>query len=67
MPKISILVLLIEIYTKGIGIEFGNILSENIYYNNVELKNLLLISSFLSLILGTLVGLAQTRIKRLLA
>ena len=30
-------------------------------------KNLLLISSFLSLLLGTIVGLAQTRIKRLLA
>jgi NADH:ubiquinone oxidoreductase subunit 2 (subunit N) len=32
-----------------------------------EIRNLLLISSLLSLILGTLVGLAQTRIKRLLA
>lgn len=45
-------------------------------FNNEELNNLsvrqeirylLLISSLLSLILGTLVGLAQTRIKRLLA
>ena len=31
------------------------------------LKNLLLISSLLSLLIGTIVGLAQTRIKRLLA
>ena len=33
----------------------------------VVLKNLLLISSLLSLIIGTIVGLAQSRIKRLLA
>ena len=41
-----------------------NLLSENI--TNI-LKNLLLISSLLSLIIGTIVGLAQTKIKRLLA
>jgi NADH-ubiquinone oxidoreductase chain 2 len=36
-------------------------------YNINLLKNLLLISSFFSLIIGTIVGLAQTKIKRLLA
>ncbi len=35
--------------------------------NFTEIRYLLLISSLLSLILGTIVGLAQTRIKRLLA
>ena len=39
------------------------------YLNSLSevVKNLLLISSFLSLLLGSIVGLAQTRIKRLLA
>jgi NADH-ubiquinone oxidoreductase chain 2 len=50
---------------------------QNINFNNLDLslknnnisviKNLLLISSLLSLILGTIVGLAQIKIKRLLA
>ena len=45
-----------------------NIESDNINSNSIYvLKNLLLISSLLSLIIGTIVGLAQTRIKRLLA
>jgi NADH-ubiquinone oxidoreductase chain 2 len=39
----------------------------NISNNGSILKNLLLISSVLSLIVGTIVGLAQSRIKRLLA
>ena len=43
-----------------------NLLEGNIMNMNL-LKNLLLISSLLSLIIGTVVGLAQTRIKRLLA
>lgn len=67
MPKISILILLLEIFTQGLGIEIGLSISNNINYKFVEVKNLLLISSLLSLIIGTLVGLAQTRIKRLLA
>jgi len=104
LPKISILILLLELHTQ-IGLIGGlssltiningyaemldslssltssssgkeiitnisvvsplNILSgeNNIYI----LKNVLLISSLLSLIIGTVVGLAQTRIKRLLA
>jgi NADH-ubiquinone oxidoreductase chain 2 len=67
MPKISILILLLEIYTQGLGIEIGLFISNNINFKFVEIKNLLLISSLLSLIIGTIVGLAQTRIKRLLA
>jgi len=91
MPKISILVLLIELQTQ-IGF-LGNINISSFYFNNsIELlesiinpdfydgittiigentiyvlKLLLLISSLLSLIIGTVVGLAQTKIKRLLA
>ena len=66
MPKISIIVLFIELQS-GIGLNtdaftllFG-FASINVF------KNLLLICSLLSLIIGTVVGLAQTRIKRLLA
>jgi len=48
-------------------INFFNKEVTNILSLGEEIKNLLLISSLLSLILGTIVGLAQTRIKRLLA
>lgn len=101
MPKISILVLLLELQTQ-IGL-LGNISSiylstlqtgielldsitlSNFSINNIykgvstlesinseintiyALKLLLLICSLLSLIIGTVVGLAQTKIKRLLA
>ena len=69
MPKIAILILLLEIYTQiniyelsimNIGI-ITNIFSEGV------VKNIFLISSILSLIIGTVVGLAQIKIKRLLA
>jgi len=108
MPKISILVLLLELQTQigllgnissnylstlqtGIELLNSNTLS-NLSLNNIYegvsileniisemnfeylekntiyvLKLLLLISSLLSLIIGTVVGLAQTKIKRLLA
>nr|YP_009710655.1 NADH dehydrogenase subunit 2 [Amanita inopinata]QFZ98604.1 NADH dehydrogenase subunit 2 [Amanita inopinata] len=93
VPKIAIIILLLELHTQ-IGIigggtsiiintngyaEFLNALSTSNLYNitNISnivgdtsiniLKNLLLISSLLSLIIGTVVGLAQTRVKRLLA
>jgi len=39
----------------------------NIDYTALEIKNILLISSMLSLIVGVVVGLAQVKIKRLLA
>jgi NADH-ubiquinone oxidoreductase chain 2 len=90
MPKISILILLLELQTQigyinnedihSIFISSGldlldsltslnsKILTTNIGENTANIiKNLLLISSLLSLIIGTIVGLAQTRIKRLLA
>jgi NADH-ubiquinone oxidoreductase chain 2 len=101
MPKIAILILLLELHTQ-IGIIGGdtnliintsgyaeflqslnintitnitNITSSSLNLSVLNLggnsmniiKNLLLISSLLSLIIGTVVGLAQTRIKRLLA
>lgn len=56
MPKISILILFLELY-----------IGEQNIMNYIEVKNVLLLCSLLSLILGTLVGLAQNRIKRLLA
>nr|YP_009499559.1 NADH dehydrogenase subunit 2 [Pleurotus cornucopiae]AXB71277.1 NADH dehydrogenase subunit 2 [Pleurotus cornucopiae] len=51
MPKISILFLLLEIYTQ---------IGSNVY-------NTINITRLLSLLIGTIVGLAQTKIKRLLA
>jgi NADH-ubiquinone oxidoreductase chain 2 len=92
MPKISIIILLLELHTQ-IGIINGltsisysstlelleslttihtNSKSEEIILVTGEnisylIRNLLLISSIFSLIIGTVVGLAQTRIKRLLA
>jgi len=97
IPKISILVLLLELQS-GLSInqlsilniyEYSNILTQfntdmitNItsnspfslgcgaavtYNTSYVLKMLLLISSLFSLVIGTIVGLAQTRIKRLLA
>jgi NADH-ubiquinone oxidoreductase chain 2 len=104
MPKLSILILLLELHTQidfigglnsliitingyaefinsipsithnmneinnGLNISplslIGGIAGDNSIY---ILKNLLLISSLLSLLIGSIVGLAQTRIKRLLA
>ena len=59
MQKISILIFLLEIQS-----QIGNSL---LTIFSFSLKNLLLISSLLSLLIGTIVGLAQSRIKRLLA
>ena len=84
IPKIAILVLLLELYS---GLSINSITDLNVYeslltlthinpsshlieigYNtSYLLKILLLITSLFSLIIGTIVGLAQTRIKRLLA
>jgi len=101
MPKIAIIILLLELIMQ-IGIINNNyllnILNNNIlsvdsislfninnfsFYNSINessvlnsqfslqnnniVKNLLLISSMLSLIIGTIVGLSQIKIKRLLA
>jgi len=85
IPKIAILVLLLELQYYGftmISDSFNltvpanaaenisnilNVISSPLANNSSILKNLLLISSLLSLLIGTVVGLAQTRIKRLLA
>jgi len=76
MPKISIFLVLFEIQTHINLIENINIILELNPLNNNSLsfnnsyfwsKNLLLISSLLSLLIGTILGLAQTKIKRLLA
>jgi NADH-ubiquinone oxidoreductase chain 2 len=67
MPKIAILILLLDLYFGSTS--WSN--SINLEFNNAQgyevLKNLLLISSLFSLIIGTVVGLAQSKIKRLLA
>lgn len=85
IPKISILILLLELQYYGFSIVTSetetlieiptNVFNIfNIITNPGEakiapllLQNLLLISSLLSLIIGTVVGLAQSRLKRLLA
>jgi len=93
VPKIALLVLILEIYTQlniyssieNVLISLQGIISNNLsvigtnpiysYANNndilaidqLSLKNIFLISSVLSLIIGTVVGLAQNKIKRLLA
>jgi NADH-ubiquinone oxidoreductase chain 2 len=67
MPKISIFVFLLELQSglegsfESLSLLLGDDTSINIW------KNLLLIASVLSLIIGTVVGLSQYRIKRLLA
>ena len=98
MPKIAILIFLLELITQIgiIGSDTKLIINTNGYAEILQslnlstisnlstiatqsliniigdssmniLKNLLLISSLLSLVIGTVVGLAQTKIKRLLA
>lgn len=57
MPKISIFVLLLEMFR---GIDVANVIQLGVN------TNLYLICSFLSLVVGTVVGLSQYRIKRLL-
>lgn len=83
MPKISILILLLELQIQigfaPLPTDAGEVIMPTISLLSDSLlnkigtstldiiKNLLLISSLLSLIIGTVVGLAQTKIKRLLA
>lgn len=83
IPKIAILVLLLELQYYGFTMITSEAILEiptnisnivNVITNpltgeagNSIIKNLILISSLLSLIIGTVVGLAQSRIKRLLA
>ena len=79
MPKISILIFLLEIYSNLGLIEYNysiystltniQLFSLDIDKNTVIyfIKNLILISSIISLIIGSTVGLSQIKIKRLLA
>ena len=79
MPKISIIIFLLEIQSQ-IGLIENTVSVSSIstvlesvssvqtqFSTSYILKILLLISSLLSLIIGTVVGLAQSRIKRLLS
>jgi NADH-ubiquinone oxidoreductase chain 2 len=74
MPKISIVIFLLEIQSgTGLSIESLSLQLPEVIQSASSLlglnvfKNLLLLSSLLSLIIGTVVGLAQPKIKRLLA
>jgi NADH-ubiquinone oxidoreductase chain 2 len=62
MPKISILIFILEIFTQITSV---NPVLDSLGLNSI--KFLLLISSLFSLIIGTVVGLTQIKIKRLLA
>lgn len=67
IPKISIFILLLEIQT-DIGASHGlESLSVDIGFISIAVwKNLLLVTSLVSLVIGTILGLSQYRIKRLL-
>jgi len=71
IPKISILILMLELLSNIVNsnhlliINVVNLLEIGEF--NQPLQNLLLISSLLSLIIGSILGLAQIKIKRLLA
>jgi NADH-ubiquinone oxidoreductase chain 2 len=76
MPKIGILVFLLDLVTQsstsmGFGeiglLSYNSIVNSDFINFKDSIKVLLLLSSALSLIIGTVVGLAQTKIKRLLA
>ena len=77
MPKISILVFLLDLFlgttswTNSISVASTLITDQGLHaqlgQGGFTIKNLLLISSLFSLIIGTVVGLAQSKIKRLLA
>ncbi len=77
IPKISIIFLLFEIIN-GLNLSTSLLVFDSIQflplfflyfakYQIVEIRNLLLLSALISLIIGTIVGLSQIRIKRLLA
>jgi NADH-ubiquinone oxidoreductase chain 2 len=62
MPKIAIFLFLLELY-----IGTGAVMATSFIEAGVSGSQLLLICAFLSLVIGTVVGLGQYRIKRLLA
>ena len=70
MPKIAILILLLDLFTGSTS--WANVFNASTFeFNSAKgyeiLKNLLLVSSLFSLIIGTVVGLAQSKVKRLFA
>lgn len=86
MPKISILIFLLELHTQVSSLSDFHVLSSTwtmsadllrelnvinkpqyFVWLSTHFKNLLLITSLFSLIIGSLLGLVQTEIKRLLA
>ncbi len=78
MPKISILLLLLELQSQlgilnslvslPLSLQFTSIENFNISEStSYILTNLLLISSLISLLIGTIVGLSQIKLKRLFA
>lgn len=78
MPKISILIFLLDLFIGGsswtnnvsvASYPLWDITDQASYLaqGGFAIKNLLLLSSLFSLIIGTVVGLAQSKIKRLLA
>jgi NADH-ubiquinone oxidoreductase chain 2 len=70
IPKISIFILLLELYIHVDLIDQLTLFKKlNLFNLNINevIKYLLLIASLLSLIIGSVVGLAQNKIKRLLA
>ena len=74
IPKLSILILMLELITHTVGATMNNLILSNTglmsIINNMTIINipyLLLITSLLSLIIGSLLGLSQIKIKRLLA
>jgi len=78
MPKIAILILLSELFVGGIGricmsaFDLNSLLPNFMTGSSLitagdMLTNLLLITSLLSFLVGTILGLVQSRIKRLLA
>ena len=65
MPKISILIIILEIFTQITSISPILESLDTIGFNPIS--SLFLISSLFSLIIGTVVGITQIKIKRLLA
>ena len=66
MPKISIIIFLLQLINISlIGESFSDAVTDRSFA--FPLKNMLLLSSLLSLIVGSVVGLAQYKVKRLLA
>ncbi|RZK40348.1 MAG: hypothetical protein EOO61_06575 [Hymenobacter sp.] len=70
MPKISIFVFLLELF-RGTGMfGYGSFIAASTLSNSGLADvgtNLLLVCAFLSLVIGTVVGLGQYRLKRLFA